>query len=110
MNLLAGGGSVLFEVGISAWHFRTLFPTDKVSDYICRNIRVARLDGRRLGAGIGTGVKEIRVRDEAGFFRMIYLASCPEEVYVSHCFQKKSQRTSRSDLDLAMKRFKAIAR
>ncbi|HXO36293.1 MAG TPA: type II toxin-antitoxin system RelE/ParE family toxin [Candidatus Acidoferrales bacterium] len=60
--------------------------------------------------GIGTGVKEIRVRDEAGIFRMIYLATRPEGVYVLHCFQKKSQRTNRSDLDLAMKRFKAIAR
>jgi phage-related protein len=60
--------------------------------------------------GIGTGVKEIRLRDEAGIFRMIYLATRPEGVYVLHCFQKKSQRTSRSDLDLAMKRFKAIAR
>ena len=60
--------------------------------------------------GIGTGVKEIRLRDEAGIFRMIYLATRPEGVYVLHCFQKKSQRTSRSDLDLVTKRFKAIAR
>jgi len=28
--------------------------------------------------GIGTGVREIRVRDEAGIFRMIYLATRPE--------------------------------
>jgi phage-related protein len=60
--------------------------------------------------GIGTGVKEIRVRDEAGIFRIIYLATRPEGVYVLHCFQKKTQRTSRSDLELATKRFKAIAR
>ena len=50
------------------------------------------------------------MRDEAGIFRMIYLASRPEGVYVLYCFQKKSQRTSRSDLDLVTKRFKAIAR
>jgi phage-related protein len=61
-------------------------------------------------ADIGTGVKEIRVRDEAGIFRMIYLATRPEGVYVLHCFQKKTQRTSRSDLELATKRLKAIAR
>ena len=29
---------------------------------------------------------------------------------VLHCFQKKTQRTSRSDLELAMKRFKLIVR
>ena len=53
---------------------------------------------------IGTGVKEIRVRDGAGAFRMVYLAVRPEGVYVLHCFRKKTQRTSRSDLELAMKR------
>jgi phage-related protein len=59
---------------------------------------------------VGAGVKEIRMRDEAGFFPMIYLAARPEGVYVLHCFQKKTQQTSRSDLELAKKRFKAIAR
>jgi phage-related protein len=59
---------------------------------------------------VGAGVKEIRVRDEAGIFRIIYLATRPEGVYVLHCFQKKTQQTSRPDLELAKKRFKAIAR
>ncbi|MEA3172618.1 MAG: hypothetical protein QOF42_29 [Gammaproteobacteria bacterium] len=58
----------------------------------------------------GPGVKEIRVRDEAGIFRMIYLATRPDGVYVLHCFQKKTQRTSRSDLELAVKRFRSIGR
>ena len=57
---------------------------------------------------VGSGVKEIRVRDKAGIFRMIYLATRPEGVYVLHCFQKKAQKTSRPDLELAAKRFKAI--
>lgn len=59
---------------------------------------------------VGPGVREIRVRDENGIFRMIYLATQPDGVYVLHCFQKKTQRTTRSDLDLAMKRFKSISR
>ncbi len=59
---------------------------------------------------VGAGVKEIRVRDEAGIFRMIYLATRPEGVYVLHCFQKKTQQTSRSDFELAKKRFKAICK
>ena len=58
----------------------------------------------------GPGVREIRVRDEAGVFRIIYLATRPEGVYVLHCFQKKTQQTSRPDLELAKKRFKSIAR
>src|SRR5258708_1041550 len=61
-------------------------------------------------SSVGPGVKEIRVRDEAGIFRMIYLATRPDGVYVLHCFHKKTQRTSRSDLELAVKRFRSIAR
>jgi phage-related protein len=59
---------------------------------------------------IGSGVKEIRVRGEAGIFRMIYLATRLEGIHVLHCFQKKTRSTSRSDLELAMKRFRSIAR
>jgi phage-related protein len=59
---------------------------------------------------VGPGVREIRVRDEAGIFRIIYLATRPEGVYVLHCFQKKTPQTSRADLELATKRFKAITR
>jgi phage-related protein len=59
---------------------------------------------------VGAGVKEIRVRDDAGAFRMVYLATRPEGVYVLHCFQKKTLRTSRADVELAVTRFKSIAR
>ena len=41
--------------------------------------------------GVGTGAKEMRGRDQAGIFRIIYLAIRPEGVYVLHCCQKKSQ-------------------
>jgi phage-related protein len=64
----------------------------------------------KLMSSVGPGVREIRVRDEVGIFRMIYLATRPEGVYVLHCFQKKTQRTSRSDLELTMQRFKSIVR
>lgn len=57
---------------------------------------------------VGAGVNEIRVRDASGAYRVIYLATCPEAVYVLHCFQKKTERTSQHDIDLAQKRFKAI--
>lgn len=59
---------------------------------------------------IGPGVREIRVHEESGEFRVIYLATRPEAVYVLHAFQKKSQKTSRTDVALAIKRFKMIPR
>jgi len=57
---------------------------------------------------VGSGVREIRVRESSGAFRCIYLATRPEGIYVLHCFQKKTRKTSQQDLDLAEKRFKSI--
>jgi phage-related protein len=56
-------------------------------------------------ATVGKGVQEIRIRDEAGAFRVIYVAKFADAVYVLHCFQKKTQKTGKSDLDLAAKRY-----
>jgi phage-related protein len=57
---------------------------------------------------VGPGVRELRIRESSGAFRVIYIATLPEGVYVLHCFQKKSQQTSLKDLRLATLRFKAI--
>ena len=57
---------------------------------------------------VGQGVKEIRIRDAAGAFRVIYVAKFADAVYVLHCFQKKSQKTSKADLDLASKRYRDL--
>lgn len=61
-------------------------------------------------ATIGAGVREIRIRDEAGAFRVVYVAKLVDAIYVLHCFQKKTQRTSKSDIDLATDRYKALIR
>jgi phage-related protein len=57
---------------------------------------------------IGAGVKEIRIRDESGAFRVIYLAKLADAVYILHCFQKKTEQTSGRDIDLARKRYKEL--
>jgi phage-related protein len=57
---------------------------------------------------VGPGVREIRIRDEGGAFRIIYVASIGEMVFVLHAFQKKSQQTAKRDLDLAIQRFRKI--
>jgi phage-related protein len=59
---------------------------------------------------IGQGVHEIRIRDEAGAFRVIYVAKFAEAVYVLHCFQKKTQKTAKADLDLAAQRYRVLAK
>jgi len=55
---------------------------------------------------VGPGACEIRVRDEAGAFRVIYVARFADAVYVLHAFQKKTRKTSRADIDLAKQRYR----
>jgi len=57
---------------------------------------------------IGSAVAEIRVWDEAGTFRMIYVAKFAQAVFVLHCFQKKSQQTAKRDINLATRRYKEL--
>ncbi len=57
---------------------------------------------------IGAGVRELRIRERSGAFRVIYLATLPDRVVVLHAFQKKTQRTSKRDIDLAAGRFRDL--
>lgn len=58
---------------------------------------------------IGPGVREIRIH-VLGEWRVIYVATFTDAVYVLHAFQKKSRRTSRADIELARQRYRQIAR
>jgi phage-related protein len=57
---------------------------------------------------VGPGVREIRIRDEVGAFRVLYVASIGNAVYVLHAFQKKTQQTAKRDIDLATSRLRQI--
>ena len=59
---------------------------------------------------VGQGVKEIRIRDTNGAFRVMYVAKFSDAVYVLHCFQKKTAKTSKTDLDLAAKRYRDLVK
>ncbi len=59
---------------------------------------------------VGAGVKEIKVKDASGEFRALYAASFETAIHVLHAFQKKSQKTSKSDIDLAKKRLKEVVK
>ncbi len=59
---------------------------------------------------IGPGVAEIRVTDEEGKFRVVYVAKLPDAIYVLHCFKKKTQKTSPSDIAMAKTRYKELVR
>ena len=57
---------------------------------------------------VGRGVQEIRIRDAAGAFRVLYVAKFDDAIYVLHCFQKKTQKTSKADLNLAALRYRDL--
>jgi phage-related protein len=57
---------------------------------------------------VGPGVREIRVREAGGAFRVIYLATMPERIVVLHAFEKKTQQTPKRELDLAVRRFREL--
>ena len=58
-------------------------------------------------SAVGAGVREIRIH-VLGEWRIIYVAKFAEAIYVLHVFQKKTQKTSRDDIDLAQSRYRLI--
>jgi len=58
---------------------------------------------------VGAGVREIRIQTGRAF-RILYIAKFGEAIYVLHAFEKRTQRTSQVDLDLAQKRLRDLIR
>ena len=59
---------------------------------------------------VGAGVREIRIADGSGAFRVMYVAKSASAICVLHCFQKKTQRTRASDIDMATRRYRELVR
>lgn len=57
---------------------------------------------------VGAGTREIRIRESSGIYRIMYVAKFEEAVYVLHCFQKKTQATSKHDKEIAEARYRAV--
>ena len=57
---------------------------------------------------VGAGTREIRIRDASGIYRVMYIARFEEAIYVLHCFQKKTQVTSKQDKAIAAARYRAM--
>jgi phage-related protein len=57
---------------------------------------------------IGKGVREIRIRDISGAYRVIYVTNIGPEVVVLNAFIKKTQATPQREIDLARKRLKEL--
>lgn len=58
--------------------------------------------------GIGSGVYELRDQDARAWYRVLYLKRIGDVVYVLHCFEKKTNRIERADVETAKTRLTAV--
>lgn len=65
-------------------------------------------DDWKVMKNIVSGVMEIRIH-EGGEYRVIYVAKFSEAVYILHAFQKKTRKTRKHDIDIALKRYKEMS-
>lgn len=61
-------------------------------------------------ASVGRGAWEIKVKDESGAFRVFYVVRRRDGIHVLHAFQKKTQKTRKSDVELGKSRYREIQR
>jgi len=57
---------------------------------------------------VGLGVSEIRVRDEAGIYRVFYYLKVKDKVLIFHAFTKKSQATPKDEINLGKSRLSKL--
>jgi phage-related protein len=65
------------------------------------------LPTRRMES-IGHGVYELKESDERGWYRLIYVSKIDDVIYVLHCFEKRSRKTDRRDLNIARERLSRV--
>jgi phage-related protein len=87
------------------------FPEDAMHDSGFQLEKVQRgemPDDFKPMPSIGQGVEEIRIRDDSGIYRVIYTARFRSAVFVLHAFQKKTQTTAKSDIEIARTRYREL--
>lgn len=58
---------------------------------------------------VGAGVREVRLRDASGAYRVLYVVKLEDAIYVLHCFKKTTRATPKQDVELAAKRYRELA-
>ncbi|WP_413528888.1 type II toxin-antitoxin system RelE/ParE family toxin [Rahnella inusitata] len=59
---------------------------------------------------VGHGIRELRVCSPEGFGRAFYFFMKGRRIYIVHILHKKTAKTPRQDLELALQRMKTIKR
>jgi phage-related protein len=72
-----------------------------------QNGRLPRCEHRPM-ASVGKGVWELKDGDARTWYRLMYLARIDNAIYVLHCFEKDSRKTSRRDIAVARTRLSEL--
>ena len=57
---------------------------------------------------VGPGVWELKEQDERAWYRFMYLSKIDNVIYVLHCFEKRSRKTDKRDLEVAKERLARV--
>lgn len=59
---------------------------------------------------VGAGCREIRISTGDSIFRGFCVTQFGDEIYILHCFTKKTQKTSKKDIDTGERRYQEAKR
>lgn len=57
---------------------------------------------------IHSNAYELRIRDRSGIYRVIYVLWVENKILIPHAFNKKTQKTSKKEIELSIKRLKEM--
>lgn len=57
---------------------------------------------------IGAGISELRFRDQRGVQRVLYYTQDADSILVLHAFDKRTERTSKTDREIGLKRLREM--
>jgi phage-related protein len=84
----------------------------KIQARMLRLLELMQEHGANLGAPhtspMGDGLFEIRAKAKEGIGRALFCYMKGERVYILHAFVKKTQKTPKKELDLAIARMKEV--
>jgi phage-related protein len=90
------------------------FPQDIMIDILDLTTRLQRgevfgMPLSRPMTSISKSVFELRLRDRTGAYRVIYYTiNSKRKIFLIHAFKKKSDKTQRKNINLAIKRLRSI--
>lgn len=88
------------------------FPDEikRILGFSLRQLQIGRkpASSTRSLSSIGPGVYELKESDARAWYRVIYLSKMENTIFVLHCFEKESRKTSRRDIAVARQRLKLV--